>query len=225
MNIKDFNIGDMVLCVDYTRRNDPVFLNAVIDSIGRKYVRCNVRGSYHKFGEVSGTYSEHYLVSSKDMFLYLFKNKSSYDDYIEHMELNSKLHELPCKSLTLNQLRRIRLIAESNDNNVLADKAETTSAAINMLGIGRTQSVALTDEDKNKVFVYALEALYRQLPKKPKESDNDEAVCCPACGSVIHRYDSTHSECSVPFCKWCGQLLNWQEFDSEGVSDEVKNTD
>lgn len=121
MNIKDFKIGDKVLCVDYTRRNNPKFINAVIDSIGRKYVKCSIGGGYHKFGEACGAYSEHYLVSSNDNLMYLFKNQAAYEDYIEHMELNRKLSDLTHKSLTLNQLRRIRDIVECNDNNVPTD--------------------------------------------------------------------------------------------------------
>lgn len=105
MNIKDFNIGDKVLCVNYTRRNDPRFMNAVVDSVGDKYVRCNICGNYHKFKASSGVYSEHYLISSKDNLLYLFKNHATYEDYLEHMELNRQLSDLTNKSLTLNQLR------------------------------------------------------------------------------------------------------------------------
>lgn len=224
MNIKDFKIGDKVLCVDYTRRNDPKFMNAVIDSIGRKYVRCSIWGGYHKFGEACGTYSEHHLISN-DGLMYLFKNRDAYEEYIEHMELNKKLSNLTHKSLTLNQLRRIQMIVECNDNNVPADKAEIVSAAIKMLEIGRVQSESMADENTNKVFAYALEALYKQLPTKPKKSDIDDVVYCPTCVSSLHRYDSIYFKCNVPCCKWCGQALDWGEFDSEVICDEVKNTD
>lgn len=225
MNIRDFNIGDKVFCVDYMSRNDPKFMNAVIDSIGRKYVRCSIWSGYRKFGEACGAYSEHYLISSNDNLMYLFKNRAAYEDYIEHMELNRKLSNLTYKSLTLNQLRRIQMIVEYNDNNVPADKAEIVSAAIKMLEIGRTQSESVTDENKNKVFIYALEVLYKQFSTMPKKSAIDDVVCCPTYKSSLHRYNSIYFKCNVPCCKWCGQVLDWQEFDSEEVSDEVKNTD
>lgn len=112
MNIHDFKVGDAVLCVDYTRRNNPKLISTTVGSVGRKYIRCNKCGS-HKFRESHGIDSEHCL-SSIDNTMYLFKNQDAYADYVEHMELRRWVSRLVIQPLSLEQLRKIKMIVEES---------------------------------------------------------------------------------------------------------------
>jgi len=64
----------------------------------------------------------------------------------------------------------------------------------------------------------AIEALEKQLPKKPKEMKYELLIeygwkyACPtcgcACGENMYHYDVTKDDM---FCTQCGQLLDWSE--------------
>ena len=53
----------------------------------------------------------------------------------------------------------------------------------------------------------AVEALEKQIPKKVMQEKLTETLkpnCCPVCN---HR----HYEVSVPYCRFCGQALDWSD--------------
>lgn len=64
----------------------------------------------------------------------------------------------------------------------------------------------------------AIEALEKQIPKKPKEMKYEPLLeygwkyACPtcgcACGENMYHYDVTKDDM---FCTQCGQLLDWSE--------------
>lgn len=46
----------------------------------------------------------------------------------------------------------------------------------------------------------AIKALEKQIPKKPVEARN--AIVCPTCKTLVG---------SSPYCRYCGQALDWGE--------------
>lgn len=68
------------------------------------------------------------------------------------------------------------------------------------------------------VYQTAIEALKKQIPKKPKEMKYELLIeygwkyACPtcgcACGENMYHYDVTKDDM---FCTQCGQLLDWSE--------------
>ena len=61
----------------------------------------------------------------------------------------------------------------------------------------------------------AIEALEKQMPKKPKEYE-DKYYACPNCGNVTmmkwERYPDRLMDKSngLPYCLGCGQCLDWE---------------
>ena len=47
-------------------------------------------------------------------------------------------------------------------------------------------------------FETAIEALEKQIPKKPVEVRNE--IVCPTCKTLVG---------SSPYCRYCGQALDW----------------
>lgn len=55
-----------------------------------------------------------------------------------------------------------------------------------------------------------MNALEKQIPKKPTEYDSVPHARCPHCTIGVRVYcDSA----KVPFCQWCGQALDWGDND------------
>lgn len=72
--------------------------------------------------------------------------------------------------------------------------------------------------DYAAAFETAIEALEKQVPKKPIEYE-DKYYGCPTCGNVTmmkwERYpDIPMSKIyGLPYCLGCGQVLDWSEED------------
>ena len=79
-------------------------------------------------------------------------------------------------------------------------------------------------EWESEALEIAIEALEKQIPKKPVEGyvfaewlrkrlmekqpnkANARGSCCPACGKHIGSLTIGNG---YPFCKWCGQAIEW----------------
>lgn len=65
-------------------------------------------------------------------------------------------------------------------------------------------------------FEIAIEALEKQVPKKPKEYE-DKFYACPVCGNVVNhkwvKYPTILMPklVGLPYCLNCGQRLNWSD--------------
>lgn len=59
----------------------------------------------------------------------------------------------------------------------------------------------------NLVIFEAIEALEKQIPKKPVK-DKYRHKCCPNCGWIVS-YDEGWGEKFVPYCENCGQGIDW----------------
>lgn len=69
-------------------------------------------------------------------------------------------------------------------------------------------------EDDYKAIDMAIQALEKQIPKKPIRHTAWENFKCPACGSAeILEYDTEYREydkdCKFEYCSDCGQHLDW----------------
>ena len=69
-------------------------------------------------------------------------------------------------------------------------------------------------EDDYKANDMAIQALEKQIPKKPIRHTAWENFKCPACGSAeIVQYDTEYREydkdCKFEYCSDCGQKLDW----------------
>ena len=63
--------------------------------------------------------------------------------------------------------------------------------------------------DYAEAFEVAIEALEKQIPKKPLEQINEYDATmgnCPCCGDIVFDYPE-----DVKVCSNCGQALDWSE--------------
>lgn len=60
-------------------------------------------------------------------------------------------------------------------------------------------------EDDYKANEIAIQALEKQIPKKPKERDRIgfNTLVCPVCKGALYLYE--------PYCDNCGQKLDWSD--------------
>ena len=69
---------------------------------------------------------------------------------------------------------------------------------------------------KNCEINAAINALDKQIPKKPKEYE-DKYYACPNCGNVVmmkwEHYNDVPMDKSngLPYCLGCGQAINWSD--------------
>ena len=65
-----------------------------------------------------------------------------------------------------------------------------------------------------KIAVLALE---KQVPKKPThEATIYKRFTCPSCKNVVDEFETIGSEkhrVLVPHCRFCGQALDWNEYE------------
>ena len=59
-------------------------------------------------------------------------------------------------------------------------------------------------------FETAINALEKQIPKKPIYSGGHEYIC-PNCNRFTRKREQQHGNIIIPYCKWCGQALGWRE--------------
>ena len=80
----------------------------------------------------------------------------------------------------------------------------------------RTIRVAIAEVEWNYPLDYAeaievaIEALEKQIPKKPIYSGGHEYIC-PNCNRFTRKREQQHGNIIIPYCKWCGQALDWRE--------------
>ena len=63
----------------------------------------------------------------------------------------------------------------------------------------------MTEEDYK--FVEA--AVQKQTPQRPAKPGRYSV--CPSCNRFVFQHERTHGNLDIPFCKWCGQALDWSE--------------
>ena len=56
----------------------------------------------------------------------------------------------------------------------------------------------------------AIEALEKQIPKKPREAVQSGFFWCPACSKAI-KMRIEGSKINISYCPFCGQALDWRE--------------
>ena len=59
-------------------------------------------------------------------------------------------------------------------------------------------------------FETAIEALEKQIPKKPREAVQSGFFWCPACSKAI-KMRIEGSKINISYCPYCGQALDWRE--------------
>lgn len=66
-------------------------------------------------------------------------------------------------------------------------------------------------EEVNRHAELLDEALKKQIAQKPERSDSGMFYICPSCQRFIERNEQSHGNIDIPFCKWCGQALDWED--------------
>ena len=56
----------------------------------------------------------------------------------------------------------------------------------------------------------AVEALEKQIPKKPVNYDSVPHSRCPVCNNAVKVFEDAHKH---HYCLYCGQRLDWEEED------------
>lgn len=75
-------------------------------------------------------------------------------------------------------------------------------------------AIAEVEWDYAVAFEKTIEALKKQTPTKPKHEAINKlnyAYICPACNKFIFKNEQSHGNIDIPYCKWCGQKLDWGE--------------
>jgi hypothetical protein len=116
MTIKEFNVGEIVYLLDFHYRSSldgATIKEVTVVSVANKYVTVDVGYSAKEKFYVNNEKTDMFL-TAKDSTNILFHSKEDYIKYIEYIELDKWFHrDLKYKDLTLDQLRAIKQIAES----------------------------------------------------------------------------------------------------------------
>lgn len=79
-------------------------------------------------------------------------------------------------------------------------------------GFGKEPNQSPLIYERRKLYAnLAIEALEKQIPKKPQKSESGMFDICPTCGKFINRREKSHGNIDIPRCKWCGQKLAWSD--------------
>lgn len=82
----------------------------------------------------------------------------------------------------------------------------TNEEAIKVLETTKVMILKGSGPELQEASRMAVEALEKQMPKKPKEvvTDDNEYICslCPVCNSDLHE---------EKYCAKCGQAIDWSE--------------
>lgn len=57
-----------------------------------------------------------------------------------------------------------------------------------------------------------------KVPRKPEKSDSGMFYICPNCNVFIEKNERAHGNIDIPFCKWCGQKLDWSDANAKSNS-------
>ena len=66
-----------------------------------------------------------------------------------------------------------------------------------------------TQMDYVKEIEFAIEALERQIPKKPVKNKYWDAYNCPCCDTLFCKTDW------ITYCFHCGQKFDWSDYDEQ----------
>lgn len=61
----------------------------------------------------------------------------------------------------------------------------------------------------SEICADTLEAVNKQISKRAKKSESGMYFICPCCDRFIERRERTHGNFDIPYCKWCGQKIDW----------------
>ena len=64
---------------------------------------------------------------------------------------------------------------------------------------------------KHGFWIGKSEAEEKQIPKKPHDTEGGMFFTCPNCRRFLTRREHAHGNIDIPYCKWCGQRLDWEE--------------
>lgn len=66
----------------------------------------------------------------------------------------------------------------------------------------------------------AIDAVKKQIPTVAMKSDSGSYYICPSCMKLIEHYEISHGNIEIPYCKWCGQRIDWAE--GENIEKEIR---
>ena len=78
----------------------------------------------------------------------------------------------------------------------------TNEEAIKILEVAKAETEWTAPLDYHEAFDVAIEALEKQIPKKPFEGNVHIVYLCPNCHSLNY---------TTPYCRHCGQRIGWTE--------------
>lgn len=61
-----------------------------------------------------------------------------------------------------------------------------------------------------------LEALELRKEKIPQRSESGTFYICPNCNKFIEKNEQSYGKKNIPYCKWCGQALDWKGDNQNG---------
>ena len=70
---------------------------------------------------------------------------------------------------------------------------------------------------KHGYWIGKSEAEEKQMPKKPERDGGSIFYRCPnfQCRKSLTRREHAHGNVDIPYCKWCGQALDWSKEEDE----------
>ena len=90
------------------------------------------------------------------------------------------------------------------------DREEDIIEAIHIMLYSHLSSEFFTQEGLYAAYVTALRGLMTKLPQEAEKSDSGEYYICPCCKRLIEKNERAHGNIDIPFCKWCGQALEYR---------------
>ena len=98
-----------------------------------------------------------------------------------------------------------KLAYEKNKRRIFMSKYEQAIKLLEMLSSDEFQQ--FTSSEFDDAIYTAIEALQKQIPKKPVVSDDGLHIICPNCSvPLIYFLHTSNTDC----CDKCGQRLDWE---------------
>lgn len=88
-------------------------------------------------------------------------------------------------------------------------KEITMERAVEILDPERRELFKANLDAVNEACRMGMEALKKQIPAKPGRARSG-APLCPCCDRFLNRHEQSHGRIDIPFCKWCGQAIDWE---------------
>lgn len=80
-------------------------------------------------------------------------------------------------------------------------------------GFGTKPNESNTVYKNRKLYAeLAINALEKQIPKKPTHLDSVPHYRCPCCNDAVKLYEESPTY-PIRYCNWCGQALDWSDTD------------